>query len=246
MPAIKKPSKFPGIESLPGPIRGLAEFMFPQEPDLPTPVGMAPAVAKPFGKARPAIAALLRTLRQRLPEPDPATVLAGSKMGGVLKKEVEIAAPKGFTFGGGYDRRLPAKRTPYINARLKELTKFRQANPAWRKDPRFTPEDVVGDVTRQEVAPTVTSLDELGSLPRIAPETKTPILSAARRSPHNKPWTKTLKEGRKGIKDLTPDTIEQVQRAAGTGRNAQELSDIFGINVNLVTKVLKMPWRWSK
>lgn len=43
MAGFKVPGPFPGITSLPRPIRALAEFAFPQTPDIPTPVGGAVA-----------------------------------------------------------------------------------------------------------------------------------------------------------------------------------------------------------
>ena len=49
MPAFKSPPSFAGLGSLPGPVRGLIESVFPQEPQLPMPIGMAGIVPKPGG-----------------------------------------------------------------------------------------------------------------------------------------------------------------------------------------------------
>lgn len=45
MPVYKKPNPFPGVEGLPGPLRGLTDLLFPQDGDVsdmaPTPLTMA-------------------------------------------------------------------------------------------------------------------------------------------------------------------------------------------------------------
>lgn len=41
MPAYKPPTQFPGLDRLPAGIRGLVEGVFPQSPEMPTPIGTA-------------------------------------------------------------------------------------------------------------------------------------------------------------------------------------------------------------
>lgn len=41
MPAFKPPAKFPGLDKLPGPLRGLAEFFYPQDSTQIPAIGMA-------------------------------------------------------------------------------------------------------------------------------------------------------------------------------------------------------------
>lgn len=41
MPAFKPPAKFPGMDKLPGPLKGLAEFLYPQDSTQVPAIGMA-------------------------------------------------------------------------------------------------------------------------------------------------------------------------------------------------------------
>ena len=45
MPHYKSPKQFPGVASLPGPIRGLVESLFPAD-EVPSPMGMAASGAR--------------------------------------------------------------------------------------------------------------------------------------------------------------------------------------------------------
>src|SRR3990167_8637231 len=115
MPAYKPPSKFPGMDLLPKPIKSLAEFVFPQEPDMPIPVATAVggptektvektvrkvlSTVKTPGQPRelhPAVRVMLDMLEQPPPPVDPNAIALGERVvGKIIPRAQRFQAPSG-------------------------------------------------------------------------------------------------------------------------------------------------------
>ena len=247
MPALKKPAKFPGIEQLPGPIRGLTELLYPQEPELPTPplgtmVGSGPvkvgykAAAEKF---RPVIKSLKDIIAtpQRIAEP--VERFANERLTDIFPSaptQIEIPefAEAALKFPQGMStvsKRLPSNTERYVQNRL-----FHAAT-----DPKKG--GVSSPVLRSYEAPAVKGLKDLQSVapvPRVSTARK-PIIGG--RGQSGSQW----RSQRTGTK-TNPDMVREIKAKAAAGLDLETLAKTYPqLRAESIKDILRgYSWNWVK
>ena len=244
MPAIKKPSKFPGIAELPGPIRGLAELLYPQEPELPTPplgtmVGSGPAKIG-FKAAAEKFRPILKGLNEIIATPqktiDPIEHFAGERLTDVFPgSPVQIEIPKfargALEFPAGISTltKRPAAHTEgYVQKRLYHAA----------TEPKKV--GLSSRILRTYEAPKARGIDELKT---VGPD--------PRANPNRKPLSNPGMSGRewRGSKGkLTEDAVRDIRAKASAGKLMDDLLvDYPNVHRNTIQDIIdRLSWRWVK
>lgn len=260
MPPIKPPKSFPGMDTLPSPLKGLTEFIFPAEPQLPAPPIMAVTTGRAVEAVSPAVSKLLQLLKN---EPAPKNLDAAVEAARATPHRAygptQLEVPKGFELPQGVSPWI--KRAPKIHEAHAAQRAFdarnRLASPMGTPSP-FRPRPATAyrgkstaSLTAQPKAPSIQSVDDLLDITsNVGDDVVTPIPSKPAISPAvkhvsmRKPGpTGTIPKGK-----LPPDLVEQVQRTAGTGRKSlQDIEKMFPqlTNETLRYIIQKLPWTWK-
>lgn len=190
---------------------------------------------------------------------DPQQALADSRVMGRPRMPVPIKAPEGFDFGKEYaGTKTMTQMTPKINPANRQAIDETKGfysnvhNMDKGVDPRFVmnpmarpfPEDI--DIRTVNPVPTVGGVDELqgmGNTRQQAPQ-QAPLIQNGTANMRGKT---ARAANTTPVSQLPADTIEQIQRAAGTGKyNQRELLEMFPqLASSAIQKILGMPWKWK-
>lgn len=247
MPAIKKPSKFPGITELPGPIRGLAEFLYPQEPELPTPplgtiVGTGP-VKVGYKTAAEKFRPIIKSLKGIIATPqrivEPLERFAGERLTDVFPAtSTQIAIPEfaktALKFPQGMStvtKRLPANTEGYVQNRL-----FHTAT-----DPKKV--GASSRILKSYQAPVTRGLEGLKSVAPVpgVSTAKKPIIGG--RGQSGSQWRSQRSGGK-----ANPDMVREIKAKAAAGADLEDLAEAYTqLRAESIKDILRgYSWSWVK
>lgn len=189
--------------------------------------------------ANPAVRALTSALESSLPEANLAQHAATSRVTGRLMPQRGILdLPEGFTFAPGF--KAPPRVVPEEQQIWRDWTNTQKRMAGdIRLDKRGA---ALPELKQIEQAPVIKGIEELQSLPVTAgAQTERPAISAITKRPT---VDSTKKEGRVSFRDLSPEDIKRIQRAAAGGMSATDLTKKFPqYSKATVSQALKAPWK---
>lgn len=194
--------------------------------------------AQASGEVHPAVRALTDALESQLPEPNLMQHVATSRVTGrLMPQRGFIEVPRGLSFGEGL------KATPRVVPEEQAIWRqWTNKQKAMTGDPRLKPSSDLPELKQIEQGPVIRSIEELQNLPGIAQTSKEapPLMARVKRDP----VVTTRKEGRVAFKDMTPEHIKDIQKAAGEGMSQVEMGRKFPqYSKETITRALKAPWK---
>jgi hypothetical protein len=188
--------------------------------------------------AHPAVQALTSALEAPLAEPNLMQHVATSRVTGrLMPQRGFIDVPKGFDLAPGF--KASPRVVPEEQAIWRQWT---NAQKSMAGDPRLKMGSGLPELKQIEQSPVIRSVDELQNLPVSGGAVKEPPMLTQRVK--RSPVVTNRKEGRISFKDLTPDHVRDIQKAAGAGMNQTQISKQFPqFSKDTITRALKMPWR---
>lgn len=195
----------------------------------------------------PHVKGLVEALHQTLPEPNLNGIAAGNRVtSSIPPRRTMLSAPTDVDF---HTPEPYVRRQPGLQGLRDTYTKYHSAV--------FPPLDARSSVETANELPDVGQIDQapvsrgIEDLQDVSPQAPT---DGSRKSliQDTTAYTNTRNQaprpmGQTKLKDISPDTIEQVQRAAGTGSyNNEQVKNMFPtLSQDIVRKILKMPWNWK-
>lgn len=195
--------------------------------------------AQASGDVHPAVHALSSALESSLPGPNLMQHVATSRVTGRLMPQRGILdLPEGFTLAPGF--KVAPRVVPEEQQAWREWT---NAQKRMMGDPRLDKRAAaIPELKQIEQSPVIRGVEELQNLP-VTPGARAerPAISTVAKRPF---IDSTKKEGRVSFREMTPEDIKGIQRAAAGGMSATELTKKFPqYSKATVSQALKAPWK---
>lgn len=204
---------------LPGPLDKALDVVFPADDPLAgaSPTPVVGMASEGMKKVPHAVRLIYRMLTKDVDAaPDPLKKLALEKINSRVPSAPLVQAPDNFS----YATDIWQKRDPLLQELAQRQAKFDEVA---RKPTTFPSEEGIGNKSilgRSRVG------IEVG-----AQERKLRSMAGLTQ---------------KKISEIPPDSIEQIQRAAGTNKyTIQDIAKMFDLTEQMTKNIVRMPWKWK-